>query len=999
MLCFLIGIGISFYFTLRSFLEEQTKFINTGDTTGQEEGSGSETTALTQEEIDKLLSGYSPPIDIPPNPRLDDDEIGPNLDPIKPDEIVIPALPSCGPLSISCEALAVGAIIQVLFVKAATNFLKGKGYVIVEKAGKVTGLKQVSMKSLRQSAIKRVGTQSKAMAIATNLAEKGTAITKSVLRSMLSVGGALFIFDVINFGLDVADVDGYANVYSKQAYLSMKKEFDKSFNAILDKTNSAASMIVGPLDDIPGDVLSDLLSDKALKILGPRIDALTESYVDYLIKGGITDQEQIVKLVTERINKDIDMNAANAQAFKELCQEKGGFSTKSVALDGSTVGTYCSFVEAKCQPNVAYSWPLVINSTTPVLTTSQYTKDLGTYYIGAHVVIDGIIDPDTKESQIGYISNLDKLNQGLVEVTYTNPPTTEGSPPVTTVKNVAKNTVHAVYSDTYVEYKKNPAATPATSGITDKACVFSDPTMRSVCYDAGLQFNPSTGICDVTETYCRSKALEWKYNKDIGAYDCYLGQGTEIYRVLFGTTLTSKITQVFDLAQYESCKPGEIDALYQCSSCPPGYVMDNLMNDYLQKSIKAGQITAGAAANTVVGVPLAAAAGVVVGLASGFNTFLNSFCYKECPPGMYGIGPVCFSTCPPGFRDFGVGCEKPAPCGMGVGEASHTKLPSPRPCPDPSDFDFLGSCWTGSPVSLIRPGYDPAGRNMNGVCAPDADGTEYDLIASVCYSKCRPGTERDGLLCYPKCKPGYHKWGCCVCVADCPPNTTDSGIKTCTKNSIVRDTKFVLPRAKKRIVPFSEKVDKPVTLIVDKIDDMPEIDKTQCGPDQTYSLQEDKCVPISCPDGYSWNSYTNNCQVTCPDPKDERFNGLCYRSCASWAAEKGLDKNGLLYEHNPADPSMCVAKCPEGFTNWGTFCSTCGYNEVLINGVCYNGCQDGYTLGTTSSKINNYGKLEVLGTKMGSQADIMNQGPDIIDREKIVMTTDNTFCYKNCPKN
>jgi hypothetical protein len=95
-------------------------------------------------------------------------------------------------------------------------------------------------------------------------------------------------------------------------------------------------------------------------------------------------------------------------------------------------------------------------------------------------------------------------------------------------------------TDTYTEFR-------------DGKCLVANPAMRTMCAENKLQYNSKTGICDVSEEYCKSKGAEYQFNKKINDYDCKVPVEQAVFEAVFGTTLIRGLKQVFDAAQYEDC--------------------------------------------------------------------------------------------------------------------------------------------------------------------------------------------------------------------------------------------------------------------------------------------------------------------------------------------------------------------------------------------------------------------------------------------------------------
>jgi len=734
---------------------------------------------------------------------------------------------------------------------------------------------------------------------------------------------ALFIFDTITIGIDLADVDGYSKVHFKQGYYALQQELNKRFKEMLMLKGLQDTIVIGPLDDLPLLVLNNKIYDKVMASNAAAIQQLVNKYSDYLIANNITDPDKIADYVQKNLETDLGLTNLLEKSKQSLCIDLGGVNT-SVTIN-STTGEqqiFCSYSQDFCKANKAYSWPLLINSTSPTLTTTTDEINAG-LYVGASVQIDNYFEPGTQTPVVGVVTSLDGL--GKVD--------SDLGPDIINVQGsnggiyrVNKNHLQRVYSDMYVEWNSQNV-----NGTSIGYCSMAMPAMRALCYDNGLQYDEDKKICIVDETYCKSKALDWKYNEVIKDYDCYIGSGQEVVQALFGITLTSKIRQTFDLSQYEKCGPSEVDGGYVCAGCPSGYSQDNILNSILAK---ASEVTGTAFATGTpaliagsIASPFFFGLGIVAALTSGVNAFLNSVCYEECPVGSSSVGPICWSQCPPGFTDFGVGCAPPS-CGIGAGtDVGDGTIPPVLPCPPSTPgttdiTDTAGSCWKGG---LIIPGYDPAGRSINSVCP---EGKEK--LGALCYTKCKDDEERNGLLCYPKCKPGMKKVGCCICAAVCPPGTTDDGV-SCTKNSSVRKSVFQLPRTKKRIVPYSTKNDTPIKAVVEPSPPPPQPQ------------------PIICPEGKTLNVWTQTCANTCPDGY-ERFKGLCWPTCQSEAIKKGLtgtfvpsiDFPQLCFSTVLKNADGTVSKnvvVDDGFASY----RACPDDTEYLMSACYPKCPTGYS--------------------------------------------------------
>lgn len=174
-----------------------------------------------------------------------------------------------------------------------------------------------------------------------------------------------------------------------------------------------------------------------------------------------------------------------------------------------------------------------------------------------------------------------------------------------------------------------------------------------------------------------------------------------------------------------------------------------------------------------------------MGVCPSGDVYDAGLCYPECREGFSGIGPVCYGNCPPNTSDSGAICIKHSR-NRGTGT-----LPT---CPTGTYQDVL-LCYPN-----CKSGFTGNGPVCWGVCPPgypDFDGfcgkppgygrgagheTEQACVTSGDPGAATNGCELYGLLWYPICNKGFHNFGCCICVADCPPGFRDDGA-TCYKPS------------------------------------------------------------------------------------------------------------------------------------------------------------------------------------------------------------------------
>ena len=332
--------------------------------------------------------------------------------------------------------------------------------------------------------------------------------------------------------------------------------------------------------------------------------------------------------------------------------------------------------------------------------------------------------------------------------------------------------------ETYVEWRKNIFDKKKDKDKID-GCIVSSTSVRLICESAEFQYDDDEGLCNITEAYCFRKGMEWKNN------DCYLDKGQEFAEMIFGTTITRGLKQVFDPKQYNPCKSGERDQGYYCTriNCPTGYESSAVV-DAISNAAGSSFI----AFTNLIKDKINDAIGEKGDDLKGF-----SMCYGKCPENYDSVLSVCIEKCPEGSDDIGLFCIpaiKSRDRGVGRPADSTGGQVIGRPCDKydeicagdtclPTGGEITWGNWT--PLTMdakgkISGGWDaelkigdidfcgaktPKTCNRGG-CAIDGwgscpDGYENDGL--TCRKKitlsCRDDEELQGLLCYPKCDPGF----------------------------------------------------------------------------------------------------------------------------------------------------------------------------------------------------------------------------------------------------
>ena len=158
----------------------------------------------------------------------------------------------------------------------------------------------------------------------------------------------------------------------------------------------------------------------------------------------------------------------------------------------------------------------------------------------------------------------------------------------------------------------------------------------------------------------------------------------------------------------------------------------------------------------------------------------SSLCYKRCPSGYKGVGPMChpnsgagmkvsvfkryycppgqrnvagrcWPSCPSGYKDIGTLCHPPGGPGIKVIEFKRHYCP-------PGMRNVLGTCWRSCPS-----GYKDIGALCHPPGGPGIKVTEFKRhycppgmrnVLGVCWRSCPSGFKDIGALCEPKGGPG-----------------------------------------------------------------------------------------------------------------------------------------------------------------------------------------------------------------------------------------------------
>ena len=371
-------------------------------------------------------------------------------------------------------------------------------------------------------------------------------------------------------------------------------------------------------------------------------------------------------------------------------------------------------------------------------------------------------------------------------------------------------------TDTYVEWKTH---------MNDEkgACVVADSGLRGICQTNNIPYDENEGTCAITEEYCKSKGADWARNPKLdNQFDCMISSGQEVAELMFGTTIVRGLKQIFDPAQYETCKPGEFDGIYTCHGCPDGWEADNGLNTAI--AVLGGVITLGAG-SAVMGVmsPLTMC---YPKCPSGYHKFgccicepdggprivTNVFERYRCPAGKHMEALSCVDDCPPGWNSTPGFCQEPLVTyakntyARGVGT-----IPS-QICPQGwhgQGWGIGGWCDNGGGVF---PPFTLQTMPSGGItCGAN------DLQDGLCYTPCAPGYNGTSFVCWRTCAPGYVDTGAFCSkggtvnsnhplppiLAPCGPGLRDDTASCWLDDKGVGTGKIASTRVKQRTTAFS----------------------------------------------------------------------------------------------------------------------------------------------------------------------------------------------------
>ena len=379
-----------------------------------------------------------------------------------------------------------------------------------------------------------------------------------------------------------------------------------------------------------------------------------------------------------------------------------------------------------------------------------------------------------------------------------------------------ENDIYSVWNKTTNECNKDPVS----------------QNMRGICESTkAFPFNKDTKICDLNETYCKSKSMKWD------GKNCKLDKGQEIAEMMFGTTVVRGLNQLMAADQYEPCPAGsrpagEIAALTSAAmavstfgaaaaaaplvgtylgqtlcaqdKCPDGQQkISGLCYDQCKKAENPNVNDYDEKGDGITG---ATVQGMCYRCDKGYKKTTLGMCQREaCPAGQeqgsgLGVG-FCYKKCtevagPEYTESDGASiCKKPCPAGMRTEPLTcmrdvqvKTPASAQKTCPAGWNQSVAG------PGGMCRQNCTDGWKDVGGICYHPSVDTAL-LIKTPSKSGCDAGQRDTGTDCWEdlKCStdwcPGKTKQGCClgpfwyICTA---AKTTCTGCGCIKKNLAAR---------------------------------------------------------------------------------------------------------------------------------------------------------------------------------------------------------------------
>jgi len=621
---------------------------------------------------------------------------------------------------------------------------------------------------------------------------------KSFFYMLPALGQAMMAYDILSAGLDIGDGGGYGKMGTIKQYKNMKEEAEKQLQIVFEEAgvlkpsfkgpNIDYSIVIAELEKRMSDPENPMMKEMTLKMR----NKINEDIENNVIQPDDLSKEEVLANYTSLIDVTLIQN----QIIKEMCEKNGGkvvdiadpmsmyepipLSKQNGKLITAFSQKSLAFCEIECQKAKCKSF------------THREAVDENDFASNCSLYSDVTQPVDSADSTV--YNKIKDIPDNMGLCTFT------------------KEACDKSYSwplkeeEEYGEFKPAKILTNVNGKIVETnqdMCVSTDSMMRTVCDSNNIPYDQKTGICKIDKAYCQMKGADWIQDEKTKEFDCAVSPGQGFAEAIFGTTITRGLKQVFDLSQYEACKPNETDDGYFCrntNACDPAKNEEQCLGLCYPKCRKGFHpvgcniCSPDCPPSTADKVITDDGAFCRSRTCKAGQELSGELCYPKCKPNYDGVGPVCWEKCAPGWTDDGAFCRRAGYCEPNEDRNGALCYPKCKPGYDgvgPVCWEKCAPGWTDDGAFCRRAGYCEPNEDRNGaLCYPKCK-PGYDGVGPVCWEKCAPGwtddgafcrragyceanEDRNGALCYPKCKPGYDGVGP-VCWEQCPKGYTDDG--------------------------------------------------------------------------------------------------------------------------------------------------------------------------------------------------------------------------------
>ena len=594
-------------------------------------------------------------------------------------------------------------------IRKATTKMAAKGAfkTLTPFKSVVKRIAKLSAEALKKLTLKASG-KLMAKTVATAAGKEAVRASSKVL-ALGPVGIAMIGFDLVSAGLDMADVGGYVGMKSKETYLQIRDETDKSFVDIVHSEGGEYPLTYGPLDwkdtNDPDGMQADIKAETEKIIADPNHPLMQNYYtaVNAWAKANPDATEDdlnayLDKAMEENVNDDSLLQAA----LSALCIKYGGKEVKN------NVCTYAT--REGCRKSMPDVIPHAAN-TPEDFTYVEWDAENDVCAMRPKTVHDQCVDA-------GMEWNWYKRSCDVTEA-YCK---TKGAEWKFNPK-IGENDCNIPTGQKILEFMFGTTVTRGLKQVfdPDQYCECPSPVKN-----LGVPLNPAGKLTEEA-----TKLIFDSANMNDPA-SAAVKKMAELSSMKIPIPLCAGCPPGYKQSGafcYPKCEPGYKDVLSGCWRCPEGWSNFGLTCPKPTKPlikediIKASPDYANVSVISKVVPPMSQKKNLFKGCPGGWKNF--GFACLKCPDGYDSNLPFCTRGCPPGWTNLGAICEK---------------------CPD-------GYTNYGVKCKKCPPGYKDLGPLGCGKCNGDLTN-----LGVVCTG-CPPGYKNIGVGCLADCPPGYKDLG------------------------------------------------------------------------------------------------------------------------------------------------------------------------------------------------------------------------------------------------